>query len=49
MIQYDTEDFRKLLKLMQHDHYLMQDVDTGSYRFRFDIIRNWWQLDRGLL
>jgi hypothetical protein len=49
MVEYDTEDFRKLLKLMQRDHYLMQDVDTGSYSFRFDLIRRWWRLDRGLL
>ena len=49
IVEYDTEDFRKLLKLMQRDHYLMQDVDTGSYRFRFDLIRRWWRLDRGLL
>lgn len=48
IVEYDTEDFRKILKLMQRDHYLIQDVDTGSYSFRFDLIRRWWQLDLGV-
>ncbi len=46
-IEHDTEEFRKILKLMQRDHYLAQDEDTGAYRFRFDLIRNWWRFDGG--
>ena len=45
----DTEAFRKRLKLMQRDHYVTQDINSGGYQFRFDLIRRWWRLDRGLV
>jgi len=47
IVEYETEDFRKILKLMQRDHYLTQDENTGSYRSCFELVRNWWRLDGG--
>ncbi|MEH6874562.1 MAG: hypothetical protein V7849_09220 [Candidatus Competibacter sp.] len=47
MVEGDREALRTLLKLMQRDHYLRQDLD-GGYRFRFGLIRRWWRLDQGL-
>jgi hypothetical protein len=43
----DREPLRRLLKLMQRDHYLGQDAD-GRFGFRFPLIRRWWRLDLGL-
>jgi hypothetical protein len=43
----DREPLRRLLKLMQRDHYLAQDAD-GRFGFRFPLIRRWWRLDLGL-
>jgi hypothetical protein len=43
----DREPLRRLLKLMQRDHYLEQDAD-GRFGFRFPLIRRWWRLDLGL-
>ncbi len=43
----DRDDWLRLLRLMDADHYLSRDTD-GGYRFRFPLIRRWWKLDRGL-
>jgi len=43
----DREPLRRLLKLMQRDHYLTQDA-SGRLGFRFPLIRRWWRLDLGL-
>ncbi len=43
----DHEPLRRLLKLMQRDHYLAQDAG-GRFGFRFPLIRRWWRLDLGL-
>lgn len=45
--QAEPERLRKLLKLLQQDHYLDRDPD-GSYRYRFALIRRWWRFDRSL-
>jgi hypothetical protein len=43
----DMEHLRKLLRLLQQDHYLDRDA-KGHYSFRFALIRRWWRLDRDL-
>lgn len=47
IVEGDREGLRKLVKLMQRDHYLEQD-ERGAYRFRFALIRRWWRIDLGL-
>lgn len=47
IVEGDREELRKLIKLMQRDHYLEQD-ERGAYRFRFALIRRWWRIDLGL-
>lgn len=48
IVEGNRDVLRTLLKLMQRDHYLRQD-QNGAYRFRFGLIRRWWQLDQGLV
>lgn len=43
----DRERLLRLLTLMERDHYLKRD-ETGTYSFRFPLIRRWWKLNRGL-
>ena len=43
----DPERVRKLLKLLEQDHYVTRD-EEGRYRFRFPLLQRWWKLDRGL-
>lgn len=43
----DRDRFVRVLRLMERDHYLARDT-SGCYRFRFHLIRRWWNLDRGL-
>jgi hypothetical protein len=43
----DREHLLRLLTLMERDHYLKRN-ETGSYHFRFPLIRRWWKLNRGL-
>ncbi len=43
----DREQLLQILKLLERDHYLARNLD-GEYSFRFNLIRRWWQLDRGL-
>ncbi len=37
------------LELLLDDNYLIRDTSTGQryYRFRYDIMRRWWQINRG--
>jgi hypothetical protein len=39
----DSEQVRKVLKLLARDHYLTKQSD-GSHRFKFELIRRYWQL-----
>lgn len=48
IVEGDREPLRRLIKLMQRDHYLTQDT-KGRYGFRFNLIRRWWRLDLGLV
>jgi hypothetical protein len=41
------EELLRLLRDLTADHYFARD-DDGRYRFRFSLVRRWWQLDRGL-
>jgi hypothetical protein len=43
----DQEHLRKLLKLLEQDHYLQRNT-SGRYAFRFPLIRRWWRFDRSL-
>lgn len=43
---FDRELQREILTLLQQDHYLDRD-DTGAYRFRFKLIQQYWQSQRG--
>ncbi|WP_089936478.1 hypothetical protein [Candidatus Entotheonella palauensis] len=43
----DREQLRRLLALLEQDHYLKRDME-GRYQFRFPLICRWWRLDRGL-
>jgi hypothetical protein len=43
----DKEIVRDVLRLLQRDHYLIQQTD-GKYCFRFSLIQRFWRLNRGL-
>lgn len=45
--QANREDVLRMLKLLQRDHYLIQETD-GTVRFRFGLIQRSWRLQRGL-
>ena len=47
IVTEDTELVRKVLTLIQLDHYITRNTD-GAYMFRFPIIRRWWRLERGI-
>jgi hypothetical protein len=39
----DKEAFRKLLRLLEQDHYIAREVG-GGYYFRFQLIKKYWQI-----
>jgi hypothetical protein len=41
----DKEDFRKVLKLLEQDHYVSREVG-GGYYFRFQLVKKYWQIQR---
>jgi hypothetical protein len=41
----DKEAFRKLLRLLEQDHYIAREVG-GGYYFRFQLIKKYWQIQR---
>jgi hypothetical protein len=41
------DDLIRVLRLMERDHYLQRN-DDGLYQFRFELVKRWWKLDRGL-
>jgi len=43
----NRDDLIRILRLMERDHYLRRN-DEGLYHFRFELIKRWWKLDRGL-
>jgi len=43
----NRDDLIRVLRLMERDHYLQRN-DDGLYQFRFEMIKRWWKLDRGL-
>lgn len=43
----DRERLLRLLSLMERDHYLQRDED-GRHRFRFQLVRRWWKVNRCL-
>lgn len=47
VVTEDQEQIRHVLKMLQRDHYLVRKSD-GKFGFRFQLIRRWWQWERGL-
>jgi hypothetical protein len=47
LVTEDTEMARHVLTLLQRDHYVVQQTDD-AFRFRFPLIKRWWQLYRGV-
>ena len=43
----DREKLLSLMRLLVQDHYLSRD-STGTYEFRFPLIKRWWKLHRAL-
>jgi hypothetical protein len=43
----DREATRQVLRLLQRDHYVIQNHNS-TFSFRFPLIRQYWQLSRGL-
>jgi hypothetical protein len=41
----DKEDFRKVLKLLEQDHYVSREIG-GGYYFRFQLVKKYWQIQR---
>lgn len=39
------EEFRKVLKLLEQDHYVSREVG-GGYYFRFQLVKKYWQIQR---
>ncbi len=46
-ITVTRDDLIRILRLMERDHYLQRN-EAGLYQFRFELIKRWWKLDRGL-
>ena len=44
----DLAPLRKLLVNLAQDHYCEQVPGSGRYRFRFQLIKRWWVVHRGL-
>jgi hypothetical protein len=44
----DRELLRRVLGLLQRDHYVQKSPDDGAYAFRFPLIKRWWRLHRNL-
>lgn len=42
----DKEIVRKILKLLQQDHYITRQTD-GCFHFRLSIIKRFWKINRG--
>lgn len=47
IVTEDSEMTRRMLRLLQRDHYIVQHQD-GKYCFRFPLIQRSWRLQRGL-
>lgn len=47
-VTVDRDELIRVLRLMERDHYLRRN-DDGHYQFRFELIKHWWKLDRGLV
>lgn len=44
----DRELLRRILTLLQRDHYIRRQPDGGTYNFRFRLIQRWWRVHRSL-
>ena len=47
LVTEDSDMVRRLLTLLQRDHYIRQQAN-GTYGFRFSLIQRSWRLQRGL-
>ena len=48
ILQGDREPLRRILELLQADHYVCRRAADGAYMFRFPLIKRWWQFHRSL-
>ncbi|MDO9571478.1 MAG: hypothetical protein Q7J58_19170 [Hydrogenophaga sp.] len=39
-------DWIELVRLLERDHYLLRDPDTGQLGFKFSVLKRWWQWHR---
>jgi len=44
----DADMVRRVLTLLQQDHYAAQEPRSAVYRFRFPLIQRYWRMQRGL-
>ncbi|MHC4527147.1 MAG: hypothetical protein ACYS29_04645, partial [Planctomycetota bacterium] len=49
MVVEHDETVLSTLELLLDDNYLVRDTSTGQrrYRFRYNIMRQWWQINKG--
>ena len=45
--QVEKTNVLRLMRLLERDHYLSR-TDKNEYQFRFQLIKRWWRLDRGI-
>jgi hypothetical protein len=38
----NNETLKQILRHLVEDHYLVQDIDTAAYQFRYPLIKKWW-------
>jgi hypothetical protein len=41
-----SEQARDVINLLSRDHYVSR-TDDGRWGFRYEIVRRWWQIERG--
>lgn len=46
--EINPNDWLTLTRLLQRDHYLVRDEQTGRLRFKFGVILRWWRWQRGI-
>lgn len=46
LLDGDDEPLRRVLDLLERDHYLRREPGSARHRFRFPLIQRWWKLQR---
>ena len=42
------QEWLELIRLLEKDHYLIRDKNSGKLCFKFTVVRRWWQWHRGI-